>query len=243
MIVNVLSLLFLLSSPPSLLDGDQEFVRINYSSAAAIYHSVLTGAHDSASVLWRLARVYVCMADISPIEQQIGLYRQAEEYAQRCIHADSMISEGHAWRAAALGNIAMSEGGKTKVKLTHEIKQELDVAIALDQRNDIAYSILGSFYLALGNVSWIERQLANIFLGSLPDGGYEEAEQALKKAIAIAPNVVRHHFELGRVYMEMDRMQEAMEELRIAISLPVQLGVDTRTQESARRLAKEIQEG
>jgi tetratricopeptide (TPR) repeat protein len=239
----VLLLLLLLSSPPSLLDGDQEFIRINYSGAAAIYHSVLTDAPDSASVLWRLARVYVCMADVAPVEQQIDLYRHAEEYAQLCIHADSSISEGHAWRAAALGNIAMSEGGKTKVKLTHVIKHELDAAIALDPGNDIAYSILGSFYLALGNVSWIERQLANIFLGSLPDGGYEEAEQALKKAIAIAPNVVRHHFELGRVYMAMDRMQEAMEELRIAISLPVQLGVDTHTQESARRLAKEIQEG
>lgn len=239
----VLPLLFLCSLPPSLLDGDQEFVRMNYSGAAAIYHSVLIDAPDSASVLWRLARVYVCMADVSPIEQQIDLYRQADEYAQRCVHADSLISEGYAWRAAALGNIAMSEGGKTKVKLTHVIKHELDAAIALNPENDIAYSILGSFYLALGNMSWIERQLANIFLGTLPDGGYEEAEQALKRAIVIAPNVVRHHFELGRVYMEMDRNREAMEEFRIAISLPVQLGVDPYTQESARKLAKEIQEG
>ncbi len=238
---GLLLFLFPLSNP-SILDGDQEFERINYARAAAVYDSVLTTTTDSANVLWRLARVYVCMADISPDEQKSDLYRQADSYAQRSIAADSTISEGHSWRAAALGNIAMFEGGKTKVQLTHVIKQELDRAISLDPNNDIAYSILGSFYLALGNVSWIERRLASIFLGSLPDGGYEEAEYVLKKAIAIAPNVVRHHFELGQVYMEMDRNREAVEEFRLAMSLPVQLGSDTRTQESARKLVEEIQE-
>lgn len=233
-------LVLILPSVPSVLDGDQEFLQIHYSHAASIYDSVLTSTPDSAGVLWRLARVYVCMADVSPIERQAELYRQAERYAQRCIDADSLRSEGHAWRAAALGNIAMSEGGKTKVKLTHVIKRELDMAIALDPENNTAYSILGSFYLALGKVSWIERQLAAIFLGSLPEGGFQEAEQALKKAIALAPDVVRHHFELGRVYMEMDRRKEAIEEFHVAISLPVQLGVDQRTQESARRLIEEI---
>jgi len=89
--------------------------------------------------------------------------------------------------AAALGNIAMFEGSKGKVRLCNEIKQELDRALDLDSLDDVAYSIMGSFYLALGKVSWIERQLASVFLGSLPDGGFEEAEAALRRAIAIAP--------------------------------------------------------
>jgi len=231
-----------ISSPSQLERGDQEFVRINYALAEAIYDSVLTSGTDSAHVLWRLARVYVCMADVSPKEDRLDLYRRAEAFANRCIHADSTKSEGHTWRAAALGNIAMFEGGKTKVKLSHLIKQELDCSISLNPVDDIAYSILGSFYMALGNVSWIERQLAAIFLGSLPEGGYDESESALKKAIALAPGVIRHHFELGRLHLLQDRNQEALKEFQQVVTLPVLLARDQRTRLSAAELIKNLNE-
>ncbi len=228
------------SLPPSLERGDQEFSRINYPLAEAIYDSALSSITDSADVLWRLARVYVCMADVAPQEQKLTLYRQAEVFARRCIYSDSTKSEGHTWRAAALGNIAMFEGSKTKIRLCYEIKKELECSITLNPADDIAHSILGSFYMALGNVSWIERQLAAVFLGKLPDGGYEESEAALRKAIALAPNVIRHHFELGDLYIQQDREREALAEFRVVAALPVLLASDERTQLSAARLIKDL---
>jgi len=227
-------LMLMASSLPSLVDqGDKEFTRIRYPQAVDLYITALTSSADSAEALWRLARVYVCQADISPDEQKLELYRQAEAFARRCIEADSMKSEGHTWRAAALGNIAVFEGGKTKVKLCYEIKRELECSIALNDSDDVAYSILGSFYMALGNVSWFERRLAAIFLGTLPDGGFEEAELALKKAIAIAPAVIRHHYELGLLYMQLDRDREAVEEFHLVESLRAQLASDRRSQSAA----------
>lgn len=237
-------LLLTLPAPlPSFLErGDQEFASIRYPLAEATYDSALATSADSAQVLWRLARVFVCEADISPKEQRLDLYRRAEAYASRCILADSMKSEGHTWRAAALGNIAMFEGAKTKVRLCYAIKKEITISISLNPRDDIAYSILGSFYMALGNVSWIERQLAAVFLGSLPAGGYEESESALKKAIALAPDVIRHHFELGELYILQDRNEEALREFRKVALLPVLLGRDERTQSRAAGLVKKLEE-
>jgi tetratricopeptide (TPR) repeat protein len=227
--------------PSSLLhQGDEAFARICYPEAVRFYSAALCGSADSAEVFWRLARVYVCQADTSPQDAQLDLYRRAEEYALRCIDADSMISEGHTWRAAALGNIAMFEGGKTKIKLCYAIKRELERSIVLNGRDDIAYSILGSYYMALGNVSWIERRLAAIFLGSLPEGGYPESETALRKAIALAPTVIRHHFELGVLYMRLDRALEAEEELQLVGSLPVRLASDKRRQEEAVTLVAQL---
>jgi len=244
--MNALAGILLLIIPPSssssLERGDQEFARIRYDLAEAIYDSALATSTDSADALWRLARVYVCMADVASQDQRLDLYRQAEAFAYRCIHADSTKSEGHTWRAAALGNIAMFEGGKTKVKLCHLIKQELDCSISLNPADDIAHSILGSFYMALGNVSWIERQLAAVFLGSLPERGYDESESALKKAIALAPGVIRHHFELGELFMEQDRYGEALEEFQQVVTLPVLLASDERTQLSAAGLIKNLNE-
>jgi tetratricopeptide (TPR) repeat protein len=229
------------SAPSTVAQGDLEFGRIQYPTAEAFYDSALATAADSAGVLWRLARVCVCRADVSEEDQQLNLYRQAEAFAVRCIAADSLKSEGHTWRAAALGNIAMFEGGKTKVSLCRTIEKELACSIALNPGDDIAYSILGSFYMALGNVSWIERRLAAVFLGSLPEGGYAESERSLKKAIALSPGVIRHHFVLGELYMHEDRPTEALGEMQRVVTLPVLLASDRGTQLRAAGLIKSLE--
>ena len=228
-------------APASLLyQGDDAFARIRYPEAVSLYSAALNSSSDSAKVFWRLARVFICEADMSPEAARLDLYRQAEAYAVRCIEADSMIPEGHTWRAAALGNIAMFEGGKTKIKLCYVIKRELECSISLNGGDDIAYSILGSYYMALGNVSWIERRLAAMFLGTLPEGGYPESEAALRKAIAIAPTVIRHHFVLGVLYMQLDRTREAVEDLQLVGSLPVRLASDKNRQEEAATLIAQL---
>jgi tetratricopeptide (TPR) repeat protein len=231
----------LIPSPFSTLArGDLEFASRNYPAALAVYDSALAASGDSAEVLWRLARVFVCIADVSPEEERLDLYRRAETYAARSIYADSTKSEGHTWRAAALGNVAVFEGSKAKVRLSTVIKQELDRAIELNPRDDIAFSILGSFNRILGNVSWLERQLAAMFLGDLPEGGYVESERALKQAIALAPLVIRHHFELGVLYQELDRDEEALKEYHLVLSLPLLLASDTRRQLSAAAFVEEL---
>ncbi len=220
--------------------GDKEFGCICYPEAAHLYDSLLTRSPHDAQALWRLARVYLCMGDVAPDNQVESYYRQAEQFARQCIAADSAIAEGHTWLAASLGSIAMFEGGKRKVQLTNEIKHELEIALRLDPRDDVAYSILGSFYRALGNISWFERQLASVFLGTLPEGGRPEAETALKHAIEIAPNVMRHRFELGMLYEESDRLADARQEFQAVMNLPVLLARDRRTLELAKAHIAEL---
>jgi tetratricopeptide (TPR) repeat protein len=229
-------------STPGMMGGDEEFARLEYARAEETYDSALAAAADSAQYLWRLSRLYVCMGDMAERERKEETYRTAVAYAERCIRADSTIAQGHTWKAAALGNIAMFEGSKGKVRLCNEIKRELDRAIALDSLDDVAYSILGSFYLALGKVGWFERQIATVFLGSLPDGGFEEAEAALRRAIAIAPVIVRHRFELGLVLQEEGKRQEAIDAFRAAAELPTTVASDPRTKNHALRMAAKLEE-
>jgi tetratricopeptide (TPR) repeat protein len=224
------------------MTGDAEFERLEYARAEEAYDSARALTPDSAQYLWRLGRLYVCMGDMAEREKKEETYRKAVAYTERCIRADSSIAAGHTWKAAALGNIAMFEGSKGKVRLCNEIKHELDRALTLDSLDDVAYSIMGSFYLALGKVSWIERQLASVFLGSLPDGGFEEAEAALRRAIAIAPAMVRHRFELALVLKEEGRTKEAIEAFRMASELPTTVASDPRTKERALRMAQKLEE-
>jgi tetratricopeptide (TPR) repeat protein len=224
----------------SMVPGDDAFAIRDYESAAARYATYLSQGGDSAEVYWRLSRLTVCMGDVAPADQRETYYQKAADYATQAIRTNPRLAYGYSWHAASLGSLAMYVGGKTKVRLSREIKEDLDRAIALDPRDDIAYSILGSFYLALEDVSWIERQLANAFLGGLPDGGIEDAEKALRKAVEIAPTVIRHQYELGLVYRAQGRDQEAMRAFEKVLTLPVVLASDPRTQSYAKERIEEM---
>ena len=222
-------------------DGDHEFVRMNYTSAEVIYQSILAQSPQNADVLWRLSRVYVCMGDVAESSHQCEIYyRKAVEYARQSIAANETKSEGHSWLAASLGSIAMYEGSRRKVELCREIKTELDRAVQLNPKDEVAYTIMGSFYRALGGINWVERQLADLLLGGLPQGGYADGEAAFKKAIQLSPNVLRHHFELGMMYYEAGRKEEAKKELQLANSLPIQMSSDSRRKATMQKILAEL---
>ncbi len=226
---------------PEVFPGDREFVTRDYVSAIAAYQTLLETRPDTAGVFWRLARVEVCLGDVTEGAESEAHYRKAEQLARGAVRLDSMNADAHTWLAVALGSIAMFEGSKSKVRMAHEIKYHLDRAISLNPNDDVAYSVLGSFYAALGDVSWLERQLAKVFLGRLPDGGYEEAEVAFRRAIALAPTVIRHHYAFGLLLKALDRDVEARKEFESTLSLPVVLARDVKDQLASRRFLSTLQ--
>jgi tetratricopeptide (TPR) repeat protein len=227
MVLCVLLLQLVAVGSSSVLDAaDQAFERIDYPMALAGYMTVVQDTPADVGVLWRLARVYVCMGEVAD-EPERGTYlHHAEEYARRCIAVDSMSAEGHTWLTAALGYIAFYATRAEQVRLAWEILREADKAIELNPNNDAAFSIKGSLYRALGNAGWLERQLAQIFLGRLPRGGFEEGEAALQRAIALGPDVMRHYYEMAVLYVDWGRNEEAKQMLIQARSRPIRVAID-----------------
>jgi tetratricopeptide (TPR) repeat protein len=213
--------------PADAVSGDKNFVDLNYPAAIESYDKALVASPENPDVLWRLARAYVCLADVSPDSLREPRYRKAERFARRCIERDSLNASGHTWLGASLGCLAMYEGSKARVRLCTTIKQELERAIELNPQDDIAYSILGTFYRVLGSISWIEKRLATIFLGSLPSGGYEESEQMFKKAIELSPSSIRHRYEMGLLYQVWGRKENAKILFKSALGLHIQIATDS----------------
>jgi len=231
---------FLLISGESeglLTSADAAFFRIAYPEATSLYETAVLSAPQDPQLLWRLARVYVCRAEVEEDEtQRRPLLQQAEHYARRCIAADPSLHEGHTWLAAALGYKALDAGVGEQVQISREILVETDRAISLDPSDDAAYSIRGSFYRALGNVGWFKRSLAVLLLGDVPSGGFPEAEAALKTAIGLAPSIMRHHYELGILYLDWDRTDDAREALQRAAALEIRTAIDRPRKEKALKL-------
>lgn len=238
MLITLL-ILFIVNNP-AIKNGDDAFIKQQYDEAITMYESALPTSVNKAEIFWRLARCYVSIGDVTKREERERYYRTAESYATRAVQEDSLNSDAHCWRAIAIGYVAMYEGVRAKVQRANEIKRELDIALQLNPKNDVAYSILGTFYRTLGNVGWIEKQLASLLLGGLPPGGFLEAEHALKKAIALAPTIIRHRFELGQLYLDMGKPEEAKKVFESAILLPQVLASDARRVERMKRKLAEL---
>lgn len=237
--IGVLIILYFVSSivgGSPLESGDAYFIKMDYKHAIAVYEQA---EGSNAEIQWRIARAYICLSDVSSSEDKKIYVQKAEIAARECIKMNEKISAGHSWLAAAVGNRAMYEGSKAKVHLCNEIKKELDRAIELDPNDDVAFSILGSFYRAIGKVNWVEKTLAKAFLGGLPPGGFAESEQALKEAIVIAPHTIRHWHELGMTYEAWGKKDEAKQAYAKALQLkPQVLSDNDRLQECRKKIKK-----
>jgi tetratricopeptide (TPR) repeat protein len=209
----------------SIQSGDAAFARMDYTEAMREYTKGL-GHNAGAPLLWRISRLYVLLSEVSVEPETSTLLDSALVYARASIRVDSTDAGGYTWLAGALGYRALTADMPERLILSVELLAALDRALLIQPRNDVALSITGSFYRALGNVGWIQRQLGELLFGDVPDGGYTEAEDALLRAVAIAPDVMRHRYELAVLYLDMERDEEAKRELLRASTLPVRIASD-----------------
>jgi len=237
LVLNIFCSLTYSQTSESIVRGDTYFKLMRYKDAVAWYKL----DSNRAEAQWKIARSYVCYGDnAAAVEKEIN-FRKAINAAKKCIALEETNANGHTWLAAALGNTAMYEGSKTKVKLCNQIKIELTRAVTLNPNDDIAYSILGSFYREIGHISWIEKQLAMAFIGKIPDGTYEDSEKAFAKATALTPNIMRHWYELGLLYTYWGKKSQAVTAFNRAKACPVLVSSDNKRIVSIEVFLKELQ--
>jgi Tfp pilus assembly protein PilF len=128
---------------------------------------------------------------------------------------------------------------KEQVSASPRIKVSVDKALAIDPHNDTAWHVLGRWNRVLAEVSSAKRFAAGLIYGQLPKGSYEEAEQAMKKAIALNPKRLMHYIELGRIYAQMGRTEEARQFINKGLAMPDTEKDDPETKQRGREtLAK-----
>ncbi len=112
---------------------------------------------------------------------------------------------------------AKSKAAENAARVAHE---NADKAIKLDPRNDSAWHVLGRWHQSLTNISGARRAIAETLYGKLPNGTHADSVACFKKAIAINPNRLRHHIELGRTYAQMGDTVEARKCLEKGMKMP-----------------------
>jgi len=226
-----LSILCLLISPflltadeikDALADGDRLFEQYDNKGALKAYIDVLSIDSLNYEANWKGCRAYLDIGETKEDDdERADYYQKGCDLARGATRINQEGGKGHLYLSIALGRVALDAGAKERIKLSKEIKSEVDLSIKYDPNDDLAYHVLGRWNRKLANLSWIEKGFANMFLGGVPeDASDENAAAAFKKAVELNPTYINHHLELGITYELMDLEEDARAQYQKCLDLP-----------------------
>jgi tetratricopeptide (TPR) repeat protein len=176
---------------------------------------------DNVDLLVRIARQYRhLMSDTSSKQEKLRLGNISLGFANRAATLAPNNAEAQLSPAISLGKMLPFMGSKDQINASPRIKAAVDRTLLLDPNNDNAWHILGRWNAVLANVSVVKRVLAKALYSDLPVTTNEAAEKCLLKAIGINPNRLMHYIELGRIYAQMGRKEEARKYIQKGMAMP-----------------------
>jgi tetratricopeptide (TPR) repeat protein len=227
----------------NIVKGDSLFKLFDNKGALESYLAALQVDSMNYEANWKAARAFTDVGEtIEDDDERAEFYLKGSQHARRAVRIDSLGSKGHLYLSIALGRVALDAGAKERIKLSKEIKKEVDLAIKYDPNSDTAYHVLGRWNRKLSNLSWIEKGFADMFLGGVPEEASEEnAVAAFQKAIELNPYHINHHLELGITYEMMDLEEEAKKEFQICLDLPKSDSDDTKYKAQAQEYLEDLE--
>jgi Flp pilus assembly protein TadD len=220
--------------------GDSLMAAFRTPEAVAAYRQGLGAAADDPVLLWKTSRALLNLAEERPGKEGDEVaYREAVELARRSVRAAPGAARPHATLAAALGRLALFEGGKRKVELAREVRSEAELAARLDPSDFAAFVVLGILERELATLNPFLKAFARTFFGRLPEASEEGSAAHLERAVRLEPEYITPRVELARTYLELDREVDARRELEAALELAPREEADRIRQREARELLEE----
>jgi tetratricopeptide (TPR) repeat protein len=203
--------------------GDAAYKKFDNKAALEFYKRAMEAESRNYEAAWKSSRAYVDVGEkLSDKKERRSYYEKGYEYAQKAVAINPDGSKGHLFLSIAIGRVALDAGAKERVKLSKEVKREVDKALTIDPHDDVAWHVLGRWHRRLSSLSWIEKSFANIFLGGVPkEASMENAVDCFKKAIQLNPTHINHHLELAITYEKMGKKDLAAAAYTKVLELPI----------------------
>jgi hypothetical protein len=100
--------------------------------------------------------------------------------------------------------------------------ERVTAALALSPDDDVALHVLGRWEYEMDCVGFAVRMVVKMVYGGLEVGSLSEAHRCLARAIALRPERLVHRVVMARILLKMGKQEEAVEQLEVALNLPVE---------------------
>lgn len=195
----------------------------------------------NARLMVLIARQYShLMTDAKDETAKRELGEKALVYAQKAVKLDPKLCDAHLSIAVCHGKLLPFKNNREKLEGSRQVKAAAEKAVALEPSNDLAWHMLGRWHMELSTISGVKKALAQVIYGSLPAASQEEAARCLEKAVALNPNRLMNHIELGRTYALMNRDEEAKKLIAKGLAMPSREKDDPDTKERGRETLRNL---
>ena len=192
---------------PDRLYTDREHVQ-SALDAASIWEARLKNDPKNFEAAWKLARACYWLGGHTAAGEQRAQFERGIEAARQATVMQSDRPEGYFWMAANMGAMAESFGLRAGIKYRSPVKKALETVLMLDRsfQQGSADRALGRWYL----------KVPRLFGGSK-----DKSVEHLKQSLTYDAGSTASHYFLAETYLEMDRKDEARQELLKVIELPI----------------------
>ena len=221
--------------------GDVFYNKLQAAEALKFYLPAEKLDSNNVRLLVRIARQYRhLMSDAAKPSEKRQLGTTAVTYAQRAVALAPNDPEAHLALAIGYGKLSPLEETKQQIATLRLIKIAADKAITLNPSNDLAWQVLGRWYLALADVGTLKRAYAQAAYGKLPPAKAEDAVRCFERAIVLNPKRLMHYIELGRAYAQMGRGADARKSITKGLAMPETEKDDPETKKLGREILKKL---
>ncbi|XP_067841228.1 regulator of microtubule dynamics protein 2 [Heptranchias perlo] len=177
---------------------------------------------DQVEFLWRLARAYGDMHDITLDKEDKKNYAIiGKEIAMDAVNLNPLSADSHMWLSIICGYLSEYGSVQTKIKNGCLFKDHIDKAIELKPQDPKLYYLLGRWCYASSQLSWIERKVAATLFEEPPNSTIQDALQCFLKVEEIHPRYSKaNSVYLTKCYRELGQMTNAQMWCDMAASFP-----------------------
>jgi tetratricopeptide (TPR) repeat protein len=200
---------------------------------------------DTTSYDWlvKAANDAVDRGEFNPSEEQRKtLYRNAEQYARRAVAANPNDAEGHFQLARAIGRNALTMGSRDRVKYAAVVRDEALAALKVNPKHAGALHVMGVWNAEIMRLNGFVRMVAKNLLGGavFSEANWDNAQKYLEEAVALEPNRITHHLDLGQVYADRDMKEKAREQSEWIARAPAMEYNDRNYKDEASRRLRDL---
>lgn len=203
--------------------GDQAHAAFNPLAALVHYEAAIAADSTNGEALGKASRSAVDAGEqAANAGQRSRLFRTGEQYARRAVAASPNDPDAHFDLARALGRTALSLGVRDRVRYAADIRAEALRALALDPDHPGALHVLGVWNAEIMRLNRLERFFARKFLGGAIFGtaSWKDAVAYMERAVAVDPDRLTHHLDLGRIYLDVADTARARVQFELVVHGP-----------------------
>ncbi len=181
-----------------LIEAQSAEAKLDSTHALELYRQADAAQPGDSFILQKIARQYSDLVLEQPTDAERKSYAQtALEYAQRAVAVNPRDPVNVLSLAVSHGKLAVYSDTKAKLQYSRLVKEEAERALALDPNYAWAHHVLGRWHYEVASLGAASRWVVRLLYGGLPGASQAEAVAHLRRAVALEPNELNHHLELG----------------------------------------------